>query len=380
VISMPVNYPGYVSQQSTILASMITFLQTPTNWPPDNVPKITDFTPGSIVYTLLASVSTAVDMVSYAVWVAQQAAYLSTAVGTDLDYKAGDYGIPRKPALAATGTFTFGKNASAYTATDIPAGTLISTVPGSGGDVITFSTTQDCSLPAGQTSVGDIAACQIAGSSGNVAADTQLLISSAVPGIDTVVLTVSIVNGIDAESDDALRARALASFMALATGTIGWYQQTVLDVVGVSSAIPVPQNRGAGTVDVFFVGPGNTIPSSQLQSAVQAAINAGRPCTDDALEQVPTILTINATLTIHVLARYDPVATKAAVQAAVASYINNLGVGAQPMGYVYGFQLCQAAASVPGVVNVNATTPIFTDTAVTSSQLPQAGTITVNTV
>ena len=366
---------AYNSQQATFQAFLVSYLQNPTNWQ-NGVPRITDFSPGSVAYTWCAAVAALADMLAYAQWQTNQQALISTATGSGLDAKAADFGITRKQAVAASGIFTFGKNTPAISATDIPAGTLISTFPDANGNVVTFATNADASLPAGQTSVQVLATAQMAGSSGNLAANTPLVLSSAVPGIDTVTLTTDVANGADQEDDDSLRARTLAAFASLARGTAAWYKETALAVVGVGSATVVPQNRGPGTVDVFIVGPNNTIPDATLQAAVQAALDAGRPITDDAKEQAPTALTINAAIQVHLLPGYDPVATPAAVQAAVANYVNNLGVGAGSLGYVYALQLLSVALSVPGVANATTT---FTDTAVSEYDLPQAGTLTVTT-
>ena len=366
---------AYVSQQSTILQNMITYLQDAANWA-DGIPKITDFSPGSIIYTLLSAISVAVDTDAYAIYMARQAAYISTAIGSDLDNKAADYGITRKAALASSGSFVFTKLIPSVSSTDIPIGTLISTLPDSNGNVITFATTADATLSAGQTTVTVNATCQILGSTGNLAANTALLVSSAVPGIDGVELLTSITNGVVTETDDSLRARTLAAFASLATGTLAWYQETALSVAGIQSATVVPQNRGPGTVDVFIVGENNTIPSTTLQSQVQAVLNAGRPITDDAKEQTPTALIANATIQIHLLSGYDSTIASNSVQTAVTNYINNLGTGAGSIGYIYASQLISTANSIAGVANA---TTAFADTAVSQYQLPQAGTITVTT-
>jgi len=48
---------------------------------------------------------------------------------------------------------------------------------------------------------------EVAGSSGNVQANTITLISAAISGVDTVTNALAFTNGIDAETDAALRAR-----------------------------------------------------------------------------------------------------------------------------------------------------------------------------
>lgn len=362
---------GYESQQQAHLQTLIAYLQDKNNWT-DGMPKLTDFTPGSVVYTLLSAIATAFDTISMSIYTARQAAYLSTATGTDLDAQATDFGIIRKPAQAAQATFTFTKISKSNADIPIPAGSLVSTFPDPGGNVITFVTTDiDAKLPAGTLEVDVKATCQTAGAAGNITANTRILISSAIPGIDGVLLKANATLGVDLESDDSLRARALGSFAALARGTEAWYQQTALAVPGVYSAKVVPQNRGAGTVDVFITGPNNSVPSLEVQQEVQARLDETRPCTDNVKQQAPAGLMINAAINIKVLAGYNPVTTCTAVQTAVINYISKLGVGAGELGYVYLSAITAVVMSTLGVANA---TVSFTDTPVDSDQLPQATT------
>lgn len=366
----------YASEQDTIMATMVGYLQNPANWL-DGIPKITDFTEGSVVYTLLSAVSVAVDALGMAIFMARLAAYISTAIDADLDNKVADYGLTRNAATMSTGTFNFTKNSASTNDITISAGSLISTLPSNSNSIVSFVTNMDTVLPAGQTSIGVLATCQTAGSIGNIAANTSLLISSAVPGIDGVNLPTNITNGADIETDDALRARGLAAFVALAHGTAISYQEIVLAIAGITSAIPVSQNRGPGTLDIFITGPNNSIPSSAIIAEAQAAINAGKVATDDVLIQVPTATTINASLSIHIEAGYDPAATEAAVQTAVSNYIYNLGIGGGILGYVYASQLVAVALAIQGVANATTT---FADTQIFPQQLPQGGTITVGVI
>ena len=71
---------AYASQQQAIFQGMIAYLQNPANWA-GGVPLVTDFSHGSVVYTILAAVATGIDTIGQAIWNAQQAAYILTAVG-----------------------------------------------------------------------------------------------------------------------------------------------------------------------------------------------------------------------------------------------------------------------------------------------------------
>ncbi len=366
----------YTSQQSAIMASMVSYLQNAGNWP-NGIPLLTDFTPGSVVYTLLASVSVAVDALGLSIYMTRLAAYISTATGADLDAKVGDFGLTRNVAVAASGTFTFTKNTPAVVNTVVPSGSLISTIATASESAVVFVTDDDMTLLIGNTSVDVPATAQVTGSGSNIAAGGQLLIASMVPGVDGVTLALAIENGADEETDDALRARGLAAFVALAHGTVESYRQIVLAVAGIGSAIVVPQDRGPGTVDIFVMGPENSVPSPTVLAEAQAAIDAQKVATDDVRVLLPTTVVISATINVHLAGGYDPTVVALTVRNAITAYIEGLGVSGGAPGHVYSSQLVATALSVAGVLNATTT---FVDTLILSQQLPVAGVVTVDII
>lgn len=367
----------YTSQQPEIQQSLISYLQNPDNWE-GGIPLITDFTPGSVAFTLLAAFSVAVDALGMQIFMTRQAAYISTATGDDLDAKVADFGLTRNEAIPASGTFTFTKNNAAAANIDIPAGSLISTIATSSETAVTYATNVDAMLPIGETSVEVECTCQVSGSGGNISAGSNLLIASMIPGIDGVTLEESITNGDDDETDDALRARGLAAFQALAHGTIASYKNIVMSVSGISDAIVVPLGRGPGTVDIYILGPDNSLPSEETQEAAQAAIDAQKVATDDVDVLVPSSTTVNVTFSVHLAVGFDPDATAEAVQDAVEAYIGTLGIGASATeGTIYASKLVAAALTVSGVLNATTT---YVDTEIDPSEAPESGTITINIV
>ena len=219
----------YTSQFDTLRSYMIGYLQNASNWT-SGIPKLTDFNEGSIAYTLLSAISVGLDAEGMAIYMARQAAYISTAISTDLDNKVADYGLTRDSASAATGNFNFTKNAASSNNITIPAGSKVSTIPTGSSSPVSFSVDSDTVLSAGQTSVSVACTCTATGSSGNIAANTSLLITSSIAGIDGAEITENITNGADEETDDSLRSRGLAAFAALAHGTIASYKSLVLAI------------------------------------------------------------------------------------------------------------------------------------------------------
>lgn len=363
---------------SDVLNTMITSIQSGLS---TINKKINDYTSSSIIGVILAAIASVIDELNSAISTAKDQAYLTTATDTDLDNKANDYGITRKAATFAKWTFVATKQSTSTSQITIPAGSLITTVPSPNQDAITFTIDSDKVLPVGSMNVNIPVTCETAGAIGNIATGVQLLWGSSVPGIDGVEFDdpTSGISGVDEETDDELRARALNAFKGLATSTSSWYQSTAESITGVESAKVVPQGRGVGTVDIYIVGQNDTIPDDTLISSVQTAIDAGRIITDDAKVFAPSAYTLDVTMDVYSTSGYDPTTTAASVQTAIMNYINSLGIGGEEAnGTIYLSKLQAIALGVTGISNAPAPTAPTSDITFTSDQLPQAGTITIN--
>lgn len=340
--------------------------------------KITDFTSTSVAGQFISAIASVFDQIDYSTTSAVNQAYINTAIGTGLDSKGKDVGVSRKPATAAQWYFSFTKNQVSMQQIAIPQDTVITTIPSPGQSPITFKTNATAYLPAGTLNVTVAATCKTTGIVGNIATNTPLLIGSATPGIDGVNLP-NLTNGTygtDIETDTAYRARLLVALASKAQGTLTWYQQTALGVIGVYAVKVNAQGRGAGTVDIYIIGTNNALPSAGLITSVQAAIDAGRVITDDAKVFAPTAFTVNETLSIKVAAGYDLTQTGNLVQTAITNYINALGIGGGTSGAMYQSQVIAQALAVAGVLNA---TTANADLTFSTFQLPQAGTVTINT-
>lgn len=368
----------YVSQQNSLVQTMVTYLQNPSNWL-GGVPLITDFSEGSVSYTLLQAIAAGADQIAYLYFQADNQASILTATDTALDGIVANWGVTRKPALAANGTFTFYCNVPTNISIGISQGTVITTLPDDSGNVIQFTTDQTVSIPVGGQSVNVSATCANPGpgSAGNLAANTQLLIGSSVPGIDGVTLGTSISNGIDAEIDDVLRQRCLEVIQnPQGGGTASDYKEWALAVSGVLNATVIPLNRGNGTVDIVITTAGG-LPTQTLISQVQTAVNAKKPINVDVLVTGPVAVVIAITANVSVLSGYTAAGVAGAVQQAITNYINSVGVG----GTVYNSRIVSAILSVAGIADCSVTMSVNGTTSpnvvLTSQQQATAGAITV---
>lgn len=356
----------YVSQALIFFQSMVSYIQT-------NSLTLTDFATGSVLNVLLNAIAVAADTVNAAIFNVQKQAYLSSATGPYLDLKAADYNVERDLAVAATSTFNFVKNIAANTIIPIPAGTLVAITA---SPTTTYETTSASSLQVGQTSVAVSVKCTTPGVIGNIPANTQLSIASTLPGIDSVAVPQDVTNGIDAESDDAFRARAKDAFKGLAIGTKPWYQQQALSVSGVASVSVVGNYAGQPNgIGVYITGPNNTLPSSGLVTQVQTLLDNSIPMIDAPTVLAPAALAVTGAMTVKVLPGNDPAAVESTVADAIAAFNNGLGLGAPSTGgFIYPSDWITTAKQQTGVadaynVTINGGT---TEVAVSSSQLPQS--------
>lgn len=370
---------GYTSQQTALLQTMITYLQDSSNWP-DGDPKVTDFTPGSVAYTILAAIAVGLDQISKIYYDYSQQANLMTATGTALDNLVQIWGVTRKQASAAVGTFTFSKYTAATTPITIPEGILITTVPDQYGNVIQYLTNKAVTLTAGNSSIQTTAICQVPGPgiAGNLAAGTPLLIGSALPGIDAVSIGTTISNGMDKEADTALRARCLQVIQnPQGGGTVVDYKNWALAVTGVTTATVIPLNRGPGTIDIVITA-GGGLPTTDLITLTQVAIDEHKPVNADVKVLVPTTVTINITASTTLASGYTTASITTAVQEAITNYVQSVNVG----GVVYSSGMTAAVIDVQGVLDCQITLSVsgitMTNVVLQSQEMAVTGTMTIS--
>lgn len=169
--------------------------------------------------------------------------------GIYLDYHAKGYGMERKGASYATGTVTVEGSPN----TVIPAGFLFA-VPASGDNAaITFSTLEEVTISTDGTAEIPVQATE-AGTTGNVAADTIVIMASpTIVGINRITNEKAITGGAAEEDDESLRQRiqeTLESSDASFVGCDADYKRWAKEVEGVGEVIVIPEWDGAGTVKV----------------------------------------------------------------------------------------------------------------------------------
>ena len=279
-------------------------------------------------------------------WVLDQS-FPQTAQGTYLDYHAETRGITRGAAEKAAGVIRFAAADKVTAACPIEKGTVCMTAEG-----VRFETTEDAAIAVGSQWVDVPAQAAEAGAGGNVIAGTVTLLSAMPVGVVQCTNPAAFSGGCDAESDEALRGRVLASYQRLPNGAnAAYYEQEAMRYPGVAAAKAVGRARGIGTVNVVI------------------ATHAGVP--DAAL--LAAVETVAVTAALKVAPGYTFAEVKAGAQSALEALFTGELLGKS----VTTARLLTLLCGVEGVENVHLTAPAA-DVAVGSTELPMLGTVTIS--
>jgi hypothetical protein len=291
---------------------------------------------------------------------------LATSYGSDADSWIADFGIiTRLGAQPATGLVTFARYTAAGNAPVIPVGTTVQTTNGGISFTVYADTTNAAYsataggyiMAASTSSVSVPVQAVIPGTSGNIAAAAISLITSSVPGVDTVTNAAAFTNAIDFESDAALKARFRLAINALAKGTEAAIGLAITSIqTGMQYTIQENKTYGGATQYGYVtvvVDDGSGAISGTLLTAAQNAVNNSVTGVRAAGVIVgvfaATTTTANVTATITTLPGYVHATVVAQVVAMLGANINSLGLGnALPFFSIPGWIM-----SVPGVQEVN---------------------------
>ena len=345
-----------------------------------------NFTPGSVLRAISEATAGVVLWLQAIILQLLTLTRAATSSGSDLDSWVADYGLTRLAAVAATGQVAFSRFTTGQQAI-IPVGAAVQTADGTQKFLVTIDATNAAYnatlggyvLASGLSSLSVPVQAVNAGAQGNVLSGSIAVLATAIPGVDTVSNAGAFTNGIDAESDPALRARFVLYLSSLSKGTkaaVGYAVTNVLQ--GLKYTITENYDySGAYKPGSFIVvvDDGTGYPASSVLTAVGTAIEAVRGLGITYAVFAPAVLSANVSLTIASAAGYSHPAVVGAVGAAITNFINALPLGAS-LPYT---QLASVAYGVPGVTNASAIllNSGTADLAANQKQKINAGTVTV---
>ena len=300
-------------------------------------------------------------------WVLDQS-FPQTAQGMYLDYHAETRGITRAAAEKAAGTLRFAAADKVTAACPIEKGTVCMTAEG-----VRFETTEDATIAVGSQWVDVPAQAVEAGAGGNVIAGTVTLLSAMPVGVVQCTNPAAFSGGCDAESDEALRGRVLASYQRLPNGAnAAYYEQEAMRYPGVAAAKAVGRARGIGTVNVVIATHAG-VPDAALLAAVETDLQKKREIAVDVKVLAPAVETVAVTAALKAAPGYTFAEVKAGAQSALEALFTGELLGKS----VTTARLLTLLCGVEGVENVHLTAPAA-DVAVGSTELPMLGTVTIS--
>ena len=345
-----------------------------------------NFTAGSVLRAVAEAVSGVVLWLQAVVLQVLTLTRAATSAGADLDSWCADYGFARLAARAAAGQVTF----SRFTATQqavVPVNAGVQTADGTQKFFVTLDPTNTAYnaglggyvLPANTAGVSVPVQAVAAGSAGNVQAGAVSVLTSAVPGVDTVTNAAGFLTGLDAEPDAAFRARFVLYITSLSKGVKAAVASAVAGVQqGLNYTLTENYDySGAYKPGYFYVvvDDGTGFASSALLASVSAAVEAVRGFTISYGVFAPADLTANVAMTLTTAPGFSHAAVAGAVGVALTTFLNSLTLGVS-VPYT---RLAGVAYAVPGVLNVTAVTLNggTADLAATPQQRVVAGTVTI---
>ena len=300
-------------------------------------------------------------------WVLDQS-FPQTAQGMYLDYHAETRGITRGAAEKAAGVIRFAAADKVTAACPIEKGTVCMTAEG-----VRFETTEDAAIAVGSQWADVPAQAVEAGAGGNVIAGTVTLLSAMPVGVVQCTNPAAFSGGCDAESDEALRGRVLASYQRLPNGAnAAYYEQEAMRYPGVAAAKAVGRARGIGTVNVVIATHAG-VPDAALLAAVETDLQKKREIAVDVKVLAPTVETVAVTAALKAAPGYTFAEVKAGAQSALEALFTGELLGKS----VTTARLLTLLCGVEGVENVHLTAPAA-DVAVGSTELPMLGTVTIS--
>lgn len=280
-------------------------------------------------------------------WTRRQC-FPQTAAGEDLDKHAKLRGVTRRKAGCATGMVRFYVDESRETDTEVPAETVCMTAGG-----VRFVTDRGGVIPAGEDYCELPVTAVEPGVSGNVGQNTIVYMALPPLGVVACANPMGFSNGQDAESDEELRVRVLATFQRLANGANNaFYRQSALSYDGVAAVTVLPRNRGVGTVDVVPAAQGG-VPDQELLDALQAHFDRVREIACDVKVLPPTVETVDVAVKLWAKDEWDFDKVALTVQKRLEGWFNGERLG-QPLPRA---QLISLIYGVDGVANCRLVSP-----------------------
>ncbi|ASS76808.1 phage tail protein [Tumebacillus algifaecis] len=343
----------------------------------DRVPGDVDKREGSIIYDALAPAAAEMAQMYVEMDIDKNLSFADTSSGEYLERRTAEFGVTRHAATKARRLGMFSGQGGAPV--DVPIGSRFAI-----GELTYVATSKI-------TTGSFVLECERAGMVGNQQFGALLPIDY-LDGLVTAELADVLVPGEDAESDEDLRKRYLATITQQSFGgNAADYKEKIESVPGVGGVKVYPVWQGGGTVKCTIIASDYSVPSATLidevQTLIDPEVNQGEGLGLAPIGHVVTItgasaVTINVATTLTLATGTTPGMVQADVEAEVAAYLLSLRTSwkDQQSLVVRISQIEARILNVSGVVDVTGTTLNGTAANITlnSDEIPTLGTVTIN--
>jgi uncharacterized phage protein gp47/JayE len=298
-----------------------------------------DFTVGSVTRALIEATASVALWLQFLILQILSMSRLATSNGADVDSWVGDFGLSRLPGTFAVGSVVMTSLSPQNQSGLVPIGTTIRTADGQ----LTFAVSLDVSNPAwsqvakaylrtaGSASITVPAQALVAGSMGNVQANTINLLGQSLVGIDVVTNPLPFTTGQDAETDASLRSRFVAYINSRSRATVAAIVNAAVGCQAGLSAVVLENTDSAGSpvlgTFTVVVDDGSGSPPATLLSTVASSIDQVRPVGSSFFVIPPLLIDADIALTLSVRLGSDKAMIGQAVTTALVAFIDSLPVG-----------------------------------------------------
>jgi uncharacterized phage protein gp47/JayE len=290
--------------------------------------QLVNFSVGTAMRALIEANATVALWVQWLVLQVLSMTRLATSTGTDADSFVNDFGMTRLPGISATGLVTLSRYSTAVAAI-VPTGAAVVTTDGTQTFLVTGG---PYTIPIGTASASVAVQAVNTGTQGNVQAGAIGLLASSIPGVDTVTNPLAFVNGLNAESDAALRARFVLFINSRSLATVLAIQYAALSVQqGLSVVVSENTAIGGGYQPGNFlvtVDDGTGYPNATTIANVSAAVNAVRPIGSTYSVFGPAVYGASISTILTLAAGASRTTIDGEVNTAVTAYVQGLPVSA----------------------------------------------------
>lgn len=292
---------------------------------------------GSVAYDLSYPAAIELGNVYMALDAVIELAFAETTYGVYLDMWTSAFGVTRKEALVARGSVTL----SGPDGTVVPIGTRLQT-----SNDLFFETTTAATIASGTAQVE--AQSSEPGVLGNVAVnEVNALAPGDLYGVVSITSSTQFNGGLDAETDEDLRARFLERAKNPSTsGNAQHYREWAMSVAGVGDAAVYPLHAGPGTVKVVVVNAAKQPPATDIVDRARAYVEANKPIGSTLTVAGATALNINVTATIVIEPGYELPAIQTTFNEQLTEYLRSIAFTGEDVRYT---RIGQALSSTEGV-------------------------------